>query len=130
MTFTSREIMKITIYYEDTDCNDMVYHTAYLRFCERDRSELFFQKGLSPMPNNNEYFVVKNINANFIKSVSLGDQIKVKTQTQTIKKASAILSQEIFHNESLIFSMTCTLVYIKNNKISPIPLNFINIFKT
>ncbi len=58
--------MKYRIYYEDTDCGGVVYYANYLKFCERARSELFFQKGLSPH-NNDEFFVVKNVNADYIK---------------------------------------------------------------
>ena len=36
--------MKIRIYYEDTDAGGVVYHSNYLKFCERARSEIFFAK--------------------------------------------------------------------------------------
>ena len=57
--------MKFRIYYEDTDCGGVVYYANYLKFCERARSELFFQKGLSPHKDN-EFFVVKSVMADYI----------------------------------------------------------------
>ena len=36
--------MKIRVYYEDTDAGGVVYHSRYLNFCERVRSEAFFDK--------------------------------------------------------------------------------------
>ena len=35
--------MQIRVYYEDTDIGGIVYHSQYLNFCERARSELFFK---------------------------------------------------------------------------------------
>ena len=35
--------MKMRVYYEDTDAGGVVYHSKYLNFCERARSELFFE---------------------------------------------------------------------------------------
>jgi len=113
--------MKIRIYYEDTDANNIAYHTAYLRFCERDRSDIFFKNGTTPMDNSESFFVVKNINADFIASVSLGDEIEVKTSLKTIKHTYAILAQEIFHNDKVIFKMDVNIVYLINGKISKIP---------
>lgn len=113
--------MKIRIYYEDTDANNIAYHTAYLRFCERDRSDIFFKNGTTPMDNSESFFVVKNINADFIASVSLGDEIEVKTSLKTIKHTYAILTQEIFHNDKVIFKMDVNIVYLINGKISKIP---------
>ena len=36
--------MDLRVYYENTDCGGVVYHSNYLNFCERARSELFFKK--------------------------------------------------------------------------------------
>ncbi|MBA1421440.1 MAG: acyl-CoA thioesterase, partial [Epsilonproteobacteria bacterium] len=33
--------MNIRVYYEDTDLGGIVYHTKYIKFCERARSEIF-----------------------------------------------------------------------------------------
>ena len=57
--------MKIRVYYEDTDAGGVVYHTNYIKYCERARSELFFERGLSPQVSPTEFFVVKNINCDF-----------------------------------------------------------------
>ena len=82
--------MKYRIYYEDTDCGGVVYYANYLKFCERARSELFFQKDLTPH-NNNEFFVVKSVNADYIKSAVFGDIIEVKTKLVEKKSASIVM---------------------------------------
>ena len=34
--------MKMRVYYDDTDAGGIVYHSNYLKFCERARSEYVF----------------------------------------------------------------------------------------
>ena len=120
--------MKIRVYYEDTDCGGVVYYANYLKFCERARSELFFEKGLSPH-NNDEFFVVKSVQADYIKSAVFGDILEVKTSLIEKKSASIIMYQEIFRNDELLFKATFKLAFLKDFKPSKIPLEFFEIFK-
>lgn len=130
--------MKIRIYYEDTDCGGIVYHTNYIKYCERSRSEeFFFSLGLNPQ-NCSNAFVVKNLKADFIKSAKLGDEIEVCTKTIEIKNVSILLKQEIFKIfeassqticEDKIFDMEVKLAYIDLNTGKPtlIPEIFLEI---
>ena len=120
--------MQIRVYYEDTDCGGVVYHSNYISFCERARSELFFQKGLSPHKEN-EFFVVKHLDANFIKPAVFADILEVKTSMTTIKNASLCMNQDIYRGEELIFQATVKVAYLKNGKPSKIPLDILEVFK-
>jgi len=105
----------------------VVYHTNYIKFCERARSELFFEKGLSPHNSDNEFFVVKNINCDFIKPAVLGDIIEVKTTLLKRKNTSLILKQDIYKEDFLLFTATIVVVYVKNLRPSRIPDTMFNI---
>lgn len=130
--------MKIRIYYEDTDCGGIVYHTNYIKYCERSRSEkFFFSLGLNPQEFSNA-FVVKTIKADFIKSAKLGDEIEVCTQTLEVKNVSVLLKQEIYKTfeassqtlcEDKIFDMEVRLAYINlsTGRPTPIPEMFLEI---
>ncbi|MFC2748124.1 MAG: YbgC/FadM family acyl-CoA thioesterase, partial [Campylobacter concisus] len=105
--------MKIRIYYEDTDAGGIVYHTNYIKFCERARSEAFFQAGLN-FTKEGGYFVVSSLEAKFIASAMLGDEVFVRTKILELKKASLVLEQEIYkfddkNAEKLLFRATITL---------------------
>ena len=119
--------IKFRIYYEDTDCGGVVYYANYLKFCERARSELFFQKGLSPH-NNDEFFVVKSIQADYIKSAVFGDMINVSTKLVEKKSASLIMYQEVSRNGELLFKGTFKLAFLKNFKPSKIPSELFDVF--
>lgn len=114
--------MKIRIYYEDTDCGGIVYHTNYIKFCERARSEVFFVQG--KMPCEQEMgFVVKNIQANFYKSAVLGDLIEVKTQVKELKRVTLLLFQEIYRGEEKLFDMEVRLGFVDIKKGKPISIS-------
>ena len=120
--------MKIRVYYEDTDCGGVVYHSNYLNFCERARSELFFQKGLTPHQLN-EFFVVKSLEANYIIPAVFGDELFIKATLLEKKSASLVLNQEIFRDEKLLFSMKVKVAYLKNGKPSKISDEMFGVFK-
>lgn len=103
--------MKIRVYYEDTDTGGVVYHSNYLNFCERARSEAFFIKGLSPVLKSG-HFVARRVEADFISSAKLGDELEVKTELFEMKAASFVLEQTIFRDEKKIFKLYITLAYI------------------
>ena len=121
----------LRVYYEDTDTGGVVYHSIYLNFIERARSEIFFQNGISPI-DNEYHFVVKEVNAKFIKSAKLGDELTVNTEVIKMKNASVQLLQQImFKNnpEIKLFEATLNLVCLEGSKISKIPYKFEEIFR-
>lgn len=120
--------MKIRVYYEDTDAGGIVYHTNYIKFCERARSEVFFEKGMKPLENDRSGFVVRNIQADFLATSTLGDILNVTSRILTIKSSSLILLQEVWKEEIKVFSMEILLVYIDRGKPRRIPDVFREIF--
>lgn len=113
--------MRIRVYYEDTDVGGVVYHSNYLNFCERARSELFFDVGRSPILDGG-HFVAKHIEADYLKSAKFGDVIEVKTILIELKNASFSLLQQVFRGEEKLFEMKIILVYINfDGAMSKIP---------
>jgi len=119
--------MKIRIFYEDTDAGGIVYHTNYIKYCERARSELFFEKGMMPTDGKNSGFVVRHINADFLGMASLGDTVEVKSQVVKKRGSSIILKQSIFKKDEKIFEMNITLVFVREGKPSRMPKDLIEI---
>ena len=116
--------MKIRIYYEDTDAGGIVYHTNYIKYCERARSEAFFQAGLN-FTKESGYFVVSALEAKFIASAVLGDEIYVRSKVTELKKASIVVEQEIYkfddkNAEKLLFKATITLAFMKEDRLAKI----------
>ncbi|MEA1880478.1 MAG: YbgC/FadM family acyl-CoA thioesterase [Campylobacterota bacterium] len=121
--------MKIRVYYEDTDAGGIVYHTNYIKYCERARSEVFFKNNMSPTLGTDSGFVVRDIHASFVATSTLGDMLSVTTKLLTLKNSSLTLLQEVWREEVKLFSMEVVLVYVEKGKPSRIPKIFKDIFK-
>ncbi|MBT5934875.1 YbgC/FadM family acyl-CoA thioesterase [Sulfurimonas sp.] len=115
--------MKIRVYYEDTDTGGVVYHSNYLNFCERARSEVFFDRGITPVLESG-HFVARRVIGDYFASAKLGDLLEIKSELLKMKTASFILKQAIFKDEVKIFELEIVLAYIdfegKPKKIEPL----------
>jgi len=108
--------MQIRVYYEDTDAGGIVYHSNYLNFCERARSEYFFNAGSVPLLEGGE-FIVASLEAKFKAPARLGDLLDVTTEILTMKGSSLLLKQAVFKQSVLLFEMEIKLGFIQNGKI-------------
>lgn len=102
------------MYYEDTDVGGVVYHSNYLNFCERARSERFFSKGSSPMFDEG-HFVVRELQARYVKPARLGDLLDVTVEMIDMNRASMRIRQQVFKAQTLLFEMQLKLVYLDTN---------------
>ena len=123
--------MNIRIYYEDTDAGGIVYHTNYIKYCERARSELFFSRNLDPTDGENSGFVVRHIDANFLGMAKLGDMLHVSISLVTKRAASVVLKHIITNtnDEKKVFEMDITLVFVRDGKPNIIPDSFADVLE-
>lgn len=94
------------IYYEDTDCGGVVYHSNYLKFTERARTEMLRDVQINQgklSVDENIFFVVSEIKSKFIKPAKLDDLILIETKILQIKNITINLNQKIYTNGVLIF---------------------------
>jgi len=121
--------MKIRVYFEDTDIGGIVYHSKYINFCERARSEVLFKNGLSPFnKETNSGYIVSSLKCNFLKTATLGDILEVKSKVLEKSRVKFTLLQEIFKEEEKIFEMQIVLVYLKNGKPAKLEEKFLTLF--
>ena len=124
-----------TVYYEDTDASGFAYHTTYLKFSERARSEIlnnFFPEIVNSLKLNNFFFVVKDLHVNFIKPTFLFDKLKVKTSYVDNSFTSLSLNHLITSENIRVCEINVKLVWIDGNLNKPvkIPKNIIPRFKS
>ncbi len=121
--------MKIRVYFEDTDIGGIVYHSKYINFCERARSEVLFSNGLTPFDKeSNSGYIVKDLSCKYIKMATLGDILEIKSKIVSKSRVSFVLEQTIYKENSKIFSMEITLVYLKNSKPAKLDERFLELF--
>ena len=103
--------MKIRVYYEDTDTGGVVYHSNYLNFCERARSEAFYEKGITPVLEGG-HFVARRVIGDFFSSARLGDMLEIRSELLQMKAASFSLKQMIYKDNEKVFELEILLAYI------------------
>ncbi len=114
--------MLIRVYYEDTDALGIVYHANYLKYCERARSEFFFDKGMTPIIDG-AHFLVRKMDCDFISSALFADIIEVSTRIEEMNRASFVLIQEIKKEDKVLFRVKVMLVLVKEAKVKRIDTN-------
>ncbi len=89
---------KIRVYYEDTDAGGVVYHSQYLNFFERARTEWLRARNINQSRLAKEagiIFVVRNADVEFIKPARLDEQLEITVSLEHIGAASMLLSQKM-----------------------------------
>ena len=89
--------MEVRIYYEDTDAGGVVYHSNYISYMERARTEFLRKHGLSvrEMHDMGIIFPVVSIEANFRAPARLDDLLELRTQIAALKNSSFTAAQQV-----------------------------------
>ncbi len=88
----------IRVYYEDTDAGGVVYHTGYIRYFERARTEWlrtlgYSQKRLSEVEG--VLFTVVDLQIRYRKPARLDDSLEVVTRAELAGHASVMFEQQL-----------------------------------
>lgn len=103
----------IRVYYEDTDLGGIVYYANYLKFIERGRSEWLRGLGIDQRALKVDaglVFVVRRVEADYLRPAHFDDLLTVITQCQEIGGASLTLRQSVLRESELLFDATVVLV--------------------
>jgi acyl-CoA thioester hydrolase len=89
--------MEIRVYYEDTDAGGMVYHSNYLKYFERGRTEYLRDRGLSvvEMAQRGFVFPVVHLEIDYRAPALHDDLLRVETVVLEIRKSSFTLAQQV-----------------------------------
>jgi acyl-CoA thioester hydrolase len=90
--------LPVRVYYEDTDAGGVVYHTGYIRFFERARTEWLRALGYSQQQLAQEagvLFSVVDLTMRFLKPARLDDMLEVLARAEIAGGASVAFEQEI-----------------------------------
>ena len=120
----------IRIYYEDTDSGDVVYHSNYLKFMERARTEWLrdFEIDQKALKDNlNLMFVVHEIDIKFIRPAVFNDEIVVQTKLEKLGSVKIELEQKIFRSSEILIESRVVVASV--NSISMKPMRIPNEIK-
>jgi acyl-CoA thioester hydrolase len=109
--------LPIRVYYEDTDFSGFVYHSNYLKFCERARSDFLRVLGVNQntMFADGAAFVVRRMNCDFLRPAKFDDILTVESSPGEAKGARFEIKQRVLRGEDILFTADVTAVLIDSN---------------
>ena len=110
-------LLPIRVYYEDTDFSGYVYHSNYLKFCERARSDFLRVLGVdqNTMFAEGAAFVVRRMNCDFLKPAKFDDILTVESSPGEAKGARFEIRQRVLRGDQVLFTADVTAVLIEKN---------------
>lgn len=125
--------LPVRIYYSDTDAGGVVYHSDYLDFAEKGRTEMLRDLGYphnQMIEETGSLFVVRRIEIDYRASAVLDDLLTVRTAVKEIgKRTSVTLKQEIVRGDTVLAELTVVLVCMNSNgRATRIPEKALEIF--
>lgn len=112
----------VRVYYEDTDAAGVVYYANYLKFCERARTEWLRALGFEQQMLREErglVFVVRNVEAEYLKSGVLDDALTVETYVAEMGRSKIVLAQTVMRGSERLFESRVSVVCVDWNKRKP-----------
>ena len=96
----------VRVYYEDTDAGGIVYYANYFKYIERARTEFLRSLGLAQsrlLSHEDTAFVVRHIQAEFLRPAKLDDCLTIHTQLTDIGGASLRMQQQVKNESKVLF---------------------------
>jgi len=126
--------LQIRIYYEDTDCGNVVYHANYLRYMERGRTELLRDLGidLSIYHDRGLVFAVVEANIKYKRSAFYNDLLTVVTTVKDLSPASMTFGYEIRRDDTLLATGEVKAACVKLSSGMParLPVDMVEALKS
>ena len=112
----------VRIYFEDTDSGGVVYHSNYLKFMERARTEWLrsLQINQAELKKKDKMmFVVANVNIDYKKAARFNDELDIETSLDKIGASRIDLNQNIMKNSDLYTSAKVSIACIHSETFKP-----------
>lgn len=117
----------VHVYWEDTDAGGIVYHSNYLKYMERARSDLMRRLDVSQASAltspDGQLFVAVNAALRFRRTATLDDDLTVVTRVKQLRRASIVFEQNIFKGEELVTEGEVRVGCVNRSTMAPAPMS-------
>lgn len=118
--------LQVRVYYEDTDAGGVVYHSNYLNFMERARTEWLRNIGFEQhtlIEKDEILFAVRKVSIDFHKPALFNELLNIKTHIADQRKASLVFKQVIFNqSEEIICKAEIKIACLNSTTMKPEPI--------
>jgi len=115
----------VRVYYENTDAGGVVYHSEYLKFLERARTEWLRHLGYDHQAlgrNHKVVFVVSSMAIDFVKPAKLDDMVAVSVQLESLGKVRSVFVQEIRREDEVLVKAKVTVACLTVDSFKPVEI--------
>jgi acyl-CoA thioester hydrolase len=115
----------VQVYWEDTDAGGVVYHSQYLNFMERARTEFLRSLGLMQTVLRDDLgilFVVRDIQIRFKKPAKFDDALSVDTALIKVGRSLLEFEQNIYRGDEHLIAAKVDVVCIGATSFRPVSI--------
>ncbi len=112
----------IRVYYEDTDSGGVVYHSQYLNFMERARTEWLRQLGFEQDELITEHqciFAVHSMQLQFKRPARFNDALIVSSEVSGVSGASLSFEQRVLRDNELLCQAEVKVACLDSGRFRP-----------
>ena len=112
----------VRVYFENTDAGGVVYHSEYLKFLERARTEWLRHLGFDHQwlaRNHRVTLVVTSLAVDFIKAARLDDNVAVSVRLESLGKVRCVFAQEIRRDDEVLVKAKVTVACVTGESFKP-----------
>jgi acyl-CoA thioester hydrolase len=115
----------VRVYYEDTDAGGVVYHSQYLNFLERARTEWLRAAGFEQDKLRDDpglIFVVNRVAIDFLQPARFNDALKVTVALREQRGARLLLDQQVVQqdNDKILARAEVQVVCVDSQRFRPL----------
>ena len=118
-------VWDVRVYYEDADAGGVVYHSNYLNFMERARTEWLRSLGFEQTELKAQMgviFVVRALKLEYRKPAYFNDVLGVITRIAKTGRSLLEFEQTIIRDDELLTEATVALVCVDAGQFKPTPI--------
>lgn len=115
-------VFPVRVYYEDTDAGGVVYHSQYLNFMERARTEWLRALGFEQTDlreKDGVLFVVHSMQLQFKKPARFNDLCEVRCALLDLGRSSFSCLQQIWCGEQLLIDAQVKIACVNADSFKP-----------
>jgi acyl-CoA thioester hydrolase len=117
-------VWKVRVYWEDTDAGGVVYHSRYLNFFERARTEWLREKGVQQAKlakEDNALFAIRHMDIDFLQAARLDDELEVSVHTVDARGVRMTFSQDMKRcsDQQMVATAKLTAVCLSADSFKP-----------
>ena len=115
----------VRVYFENTDAGGVVYHSEYLKFLERARTEWLRHLGFDHQAlarNHRAVFVVTAMAIEFAKPARLDDNVAVSVHLESLGKVRCVFAQEVRRDDEVLVKAKVTVACVTGESLKPLEI--------